>query len=138
MSGNQDFVYQSAITAINGSTLVWETSPIWAMLVSALYVPQPNTDVYVSAIPADSILARVALTNLGSTALRVHYGTIPMFQAFTSPQIVRGVVLYSKGASDAASQLVYYSSTGNGFPWSAQGFYYVVGFDQINGGFFQQ
>jgi len=136
---SSDFVYASAITAINAGSLVWASADINAMLVSNLYAPSPVHDVYVSAIPPDAIIVRdYKLTAVGTRTDQTHYGTIPPFNSLSSPQVVRGVVLYVKGASDSVSQLIYYSSTGVGFPFQPFGFDYVVGFDQLYGGYFQQ
>lgn len=133
-----DFVYGKGRKALNTAQINWSTAAIKVMLVSADYAPQPNTDQYVSDIPSSAILARdVALTGLGVSNAGVCFGTIPAFNSFSTPAPVVAVVLYVLGASDAVSPLIYYSSTGPGFPFQPQGFNYVIGFDQANGGYFQ-
>lgn len=133
-----DFVYGKARALLAAAGLNWTASAINAMLVSASYAPSPNADQYVSDIPADAIIARdKALTALGVSAAGVCFGTISPYLSFASPQTVVALVLYVKGVSDSVSKLIYYSSTGSGFPFQPFGFNYVIGYDQANGGFFQ-
>jgi hypothetical protein len=105
-------------------------------LVNYLYVPSLD-DLYVDDIPADAIIVRdVVLTGVGQKK-GVCYGTIPQFNALSSPYPVVGIILYSNIGDDTVSPLIYYSSTGLGFPWLALGFNYFVGFDASLGGWFQ-
>lgn len=131
-----DFVYGKARRSVDLSS--WPSYAINAMLVSSSYAPQPNTDQYVADIPAGAVAIRdVALTGLGITAAGVCFGTIPPFNAFLSALTVAALVLYINTGTDATSRLLYYSSSGIGFPFQPQGFNYVIAFDQANGGYFQ-
>ena len=137
MSNQTDFVYNNARLLFGTAQLNWETAAVNAMFVTSDYSAQP-TDKYVSDIPASAIILRdYALTGLGISSNGACYGTIPEVTGIVSPYTVTGLVLYVKGASDAVSPLIYYTSTGPGFPFPIQGFDYYVGFDQANGGFFQ-
>lgn len=131
-----DFVYNNARTMFATAALNWTTAAINAMFVSSDYAPL-LTDQYVSDIPASAIILRdYALTNLGVKD-GVCYGVVPEITGILSAYTVTAMVLYAKGATDAASPLIYYTSSGYGFPFPVQGFDYYVGFDQANGGFFQ-
>lgn len=133
-----DFTYGLARQALGSKLIDLLTDPVNCMLVTADYAPQPNTDQYVASIPGDSIVTRdVAVTGAGLTSSGVFFCAIPQLSVFSSAQIVAAMVLYVKGASDDVSPLLYYSSTGPGFPFIPQGFNYVIGYDQSNGGFFQ-
>lgn len=138
MSGSKDFVYGKGRKALNSGQIDWLTASVQAMLVSAVYAPQPNTDQYVSDIPSAAVIIRdVALTGLGISNAGVCFGTIPQFVALTATAPVAAVVLYANSGTDSSSPLIYYSSSGSGFPFLPQGFTYVIGYDQANGGFFQ-
>lgn len=133
-----DFVYGKARALLAAAGLNWSSAAINAMLVSNAYAPSPNSDQYVSAIPGGAIVIRdIVLTGLGVGAAGQCFGTIPQFLSFASPLTARALVLYVKGANDGVSPLIYYSSTGSGFPFQPAGFNYVIGYDQANGGFFQ-
>jgi hypothetical protein len=136
-SGNTDFVYYGARQMAAAAGLNWTSSPVNMMLVSASYAPNQATDQYVSAIPSGAILLRdIALTSLGVTASGVVHGSIPLLNALLLGSEVTGLVLYYKEATDSISPLIYFTSSGIGFPFFAQGFNYAIGFDQANGGFF--
>lgn len=133
-----DFVYGKARALIAAAGLNWSSAAINAMLVNANYAPSPNTDQYVSTIPSNAIVIRdIALTSLAIGAAGQCAGLIPQFLSFASVSTVVALVLYVKGANDGVSPLIYYTSTGSGFPFQPQGFNYVIGYDQANGGFFQ-
>lgn len=135
---SSDFVYGKARKAIDQAQINLITSAVSAMLVTSGYASQPAIDQWVSDIPGDSIVVRdIALTGLGLTSSGVFFGTIPPLNALSSALTAAAIVLYVKGASDDVSPLLYYSSSGPGFPFQPQGFNYVIGFDQSNGGFFQ-
>lgn len=137
-AASTDFVYGKARALLAAAGLNWSTAAVNAMLVSAAYAPSPNSDQYVSSIPAGAIIIRdIALSGLGVGASGACYGTIAQLSALSSPSTCVALVLYVKGASDAVSPLIYYSSTGSGFPFKPSGFNYVIGYDQSNGGFFQ-
>ncbi|HXS14422.1 MAG TPA: hypothetical protein VN734_17115 [Acidobacteriaceae bacterium] len=136
MSGYTDFLYNNARHLFATAQLNWPTAAVNAMLVSASYSPSLN-DVYVSDIPSSAIIVRDLLCTSVGEKNGACYCTIPQIQAVVSPYTVVAVVLYIKGASDSVSPLVYYSSTGPGFPFLLQGFSYYVGYDVASGGFFQ-
>ncbi len=137
-AASTDFVYGKARALIAAAGLNWTTAAINVMLVNGNYAPSPNADQYVSSIPASAIITRdKALTGLGVSASGACYGTISPYLSLSDPSICTAMILYVKGASDAVSPLIYYSSTGSGFPFKPNGFNYVIGYDQTNGGFFQ-
>lgn len=137
MAQNTDFVYAAARQMAAAAGLGWVAAPVNMMLVSASYAPNSLTDQFVSVIPAGAILLRdIALSSLGVTAAGVCFGTIPPLNAELFVPQVRGMVLYYKQGSDAGSQLIYYTSTGPGFPFQAQGFNYAIAYDQLAGGYF--
>lgn len=133
-----DFKYGKASVAIGSGSINLLTANIQAMLVSAAYAPLPNTDQYVSDIPPAAVIVRDSvLTGKGLTSSGVFFGTIPVFSSLVSAIKAAALVLYVNSGVDNTSRLLYYSSTGPGFPFLPQGFQYVVGYDQSNGGFFQ-
>lgn len=138
MSGGAptDFLYYNARTLFATAQINWTVAAVNAMLVSSGYSPQ-LTHKYVSDVtPAAIIIRDLALTTLGVTN-GICFGTIPEVASVTSVYTVAAVILYIKTSADTTSPLVYYSSTGPGFPFAIQGFDYTVGFDQTAGGFFQ-
>jgi hypothetical protein len=136
MSTPTDFLYNNARHLFATAQLNWPAAAVNAMLVSSLYAPQ-LTNVNVSDIPSSAIIVRdLVCTNIGENN-GVCFCTIPQVQSITSVYAAAAVILYVKGADDAHSPLVYYSSTGAGFPFLLQGFSYLVGYDLANGGFFQ-
>lgn len=133
-----DFVYGKGRKAIGQGQIDLLTAAVNIMLVSADYTPAPTIDQWVSDVTASAIILRdVALTGLGLSSSGVFFGTIPPFNALSSAIPVVAVILYVKDSVDSSSALLYYSSTGPGFPFTPQGFNYVIGFDQANGGYFQ-
>lgn len=138
MSGNTDFKYGKGSIAIGSGAIDLLTTAVQAMLVSASYAPQSNVDAFVSDIPNEAVIIRdVVLTGNGLSPFGVFFGTVPPFNALISTDTVVAIVLYVNSGNDATSQLLYYSGGGSGFPFLPQGFNYVVGYDQNNGGFFQ-
>lgn len=137
MSGTADFVYNPIRARLPIADFNWMTAAVNCMLVSAAYSPSRDHTT-VSDIPADAIIARDhPVTAKGVTASGVCYGTIASFEALLSDTSVRAMVLYVLGADDDHSPLVYYSSTGSGFPFLPEGFDYLVSYDLLNGGWFQ-
>jgi hypothetical protein len=133
-----DFKYGKGSIAIGSGSIDLLTASVQAMLVTASYAPQPNADAFVSSIPSEAIVIRdVVLTGKGLSPYGVFFGTVPPFNALISTDTVVAIILYVNSGSDATSQLLYYSSGGSGFPFLPQGFNYVVGYDQNNGGYFQ-
>lgn len=128
------FVYNSARTNFASGAFNWVTLPVNAMLANANYSASPS-DLYVSSILPGAIVVRdLALTNLAQVN-QVLSGIIPLVQALIGPVPVLALVLYAKRATDAVSELLYYSSDGVGFPFTPQGFDYGVGYNQLFGGF---
>lgn len=132
-----DFVYATARLALNSAQIDLASATVGAALVSGGYSPNPNTDQFLSAIDPTTILAQADLTDSGLGPAGQFFGTIPQFMALLSVPPVVAVVLYVDTGDPTTSQLLYYSSTGPGFPFLPQGFNYVVGYDQTQGGFFQ-
>lgn len=136
MSGTSDFVYNNARTLFATAQINWPAAAVNAMLVSSGYAPQ-LTHRYVSDIDPTAIIVRdLALTNL-TVVNGICAGTIPEIASVVSPYTVTALILYIDTGPDSASPLVYYSSTGPGFPFTITGFDYTVGFDQTAGGYFQ-
>lgn len=131
-----DFVYNNARTLFATAQINWPAAAVNAMLVSSGYGPQ-LTHKFVSDIDPTAIIVRdLALTNLG-VANGICFGTIPELTSIVSPFTVAALILYVKASNDSVSPLVYYSSTGPGFPFNITGFDYTVGYDQTVGGYFQ-
>jgi len=134
-----DFVYNNARYLFATAQLNWLTAPINAMLVSTNYAPSVNHK-YVTDItgqPGAVIVRDKALSSLGVNSAGVCYGSIPEIDALLSSYTCQGVVLYSLSGSDATSPLIYFTSSGVGFPFLPLGFNYDIGYDQSNGGYFQ-
>jgi hypothetical protein len=137
MSGTSDFVYNNARVLLGSAQLDWTTAPINFAFVGLGYSPS-KSHTSMADIPVDAIIIRdVALTSTAISAAGICYGVIPVVEALLSDIQIVGMVLYSLGGDDASSPLIYYSSTGPGFPFFAQGFDYFVGFDQTSGGWFE-
>lgn len=136
MSTPTDFLYNNARHLFATAQLNWPSANIEAMIVSNLYAPQ-LTHVNVSDIlPSSIILRDIPCTGNGEKN-GICFTTIQQIQSQVSPYQVVAVILYVKGSDDAHSPLVYYSSSGPGFPFYLQGFSYFIGYDQSSGGFFQ-
>lgn len=131
------FLYGNASQQFATGAWDWLTLTVWAALVDHTYVPNANKDLHVSDIPSTSIIAREGpLTSLTSSNGLVG-GNVPQFSSLLSPQIAAAVVLYVSTGTDSTSQLIYYSSDGDGFPLTLAGFNYVVSADLAAGGWFQ-
>jgi len=134
MSGNT-YVYNNARSLFATGGINWPVANARVSLVNAGYAPQPG-DIYYSDIPSGAIMKDAAMTNLGQNN-GICYGTIPEFDAFSSPSQVVGMVIYLWTGDPTSSPLVYYSDDGLGFPFTPLGFNYAVGYDLAAGGFFQ-
>jgi hypothetical protein len=132
-----DFVYNKARVSLNSGAIDLLTATVGAALVTAGYAPNPATDQFLSSIPSAAIVIQSDLTGTGLSAAGSFFGTIPEYFALLNAAFVVALVLYVDTGNPATSNLLYYSSTGPGFPFLPQGFNYVVGYDQNNGGFFQ-
>lgn len=128
-------VYNNARLLLGTAQMNWPTANVWCALINNAYFPSAN-DVYLSAVPRGNIVAEVAVTGLAITK-GVCTCTVPTFSALLSTSTVAGILLYIKGASDAVSPLVYYSSDTIGLPFTPQGFNYTIAADQSANGFFQ-
>lgn len=136
MSAPASFLYNNIRSLFATGAFDWPTAPVNAMLVSALYNSSVD-DVNVSDIPSGAIIVRdQALSGLAQID-GICSGNIPQWNSLISPSAASAIVLYSKGASDSVSPLIYYSSNGPGFPILLQGFNYFVGYDSTQGGWFQ-
>lgn len=130
------FKYNSVCSSFATGAFNWLTCAPKVILVDAGYVPDPAHN-FVNQIPAGSIAVRsaaltsVAQTNGKCTAL------VPQINALLWPNPIVGVIIYNDTGSDATSRLIYYSSDGFGFPFTAVGFNYAVAYDQAGGGWFQ-
>lgn len=133
-----DFVYGKARVGLGSEAINLLGGNVWAMLVGNGYTPNPLTDQFVSVIPPAAIVARSGpLTSCGITNNGVFFGTVPPFNSLLSATEIFAIILYVSTGVDATSPLLYYSSGGAGFPFTAQGFTYSVPYDQNNGGYFQ-
>lgn len=136
MSPTDDFLYDHARQLFATAQINWPTAHVNAMIVSELYVPALS-DVNVADVLSGAIIVRDLVCTGMAAPKGVCSCQIPQMNSLLSAYIATAVILYIKGSDDAHSPLVYYSSTGPGFPFALQGFDYSVGFDQLNGGFFQ-
>lgn len=131
-----DFLYYNARSMFATAQINWPAANVKAMLVSNQYAPL-LTDKHVSDIPAGAVIVRdLACTTIGQTN-GVCYCTIPSIASTTSVYVAVAVILYISTGVDSTSSLIYYSSSGPGFPFPVIGFTYSIGFDQSAGGFFQ-
>lgn len=131
-----DFVYNSARAKFAEAAIKWSTSAVNAMLVNGFYSPQ-LTHNSVANIPSNAIVVRdLPLTSL-TDVNGICAGKIPQIVGLVSPAPVVALILYVLAGTDATSQLLYYTSTGPGFPFDVNGFSYTVAYDQANGGYFQ-
>lgn len=129
------FMYNSARGKFANKQLDWDdASVIKAALVGAAYSPL-RTHNFVSDLT--SIVARSGEMTTKVNTSGICKGDIPEFSALLSATEIVGLVIYIDTGSDATSQLLYYSSDGPGFPFTAAGLNYFVGYDQANGGFFE-
>jgi hypothetical protein len=137
MSGTPtDFLYYNARSMFATAQINWPAANVRAMLVSNQYAPL-LTDKHVSDIPPSAVIVRDLVCTAVGQNNGVCFCTIPPLQSFSSPYLAVALVLYVSTGTDSTSSLVYYSSTGVGFPLALTGFTYFVAFDQANGGFFQ-
>jgi hypothetical protein len=129
-------VYFNARYLFGTAALNLLTANIQVMLVNANYTPLPG-DQYVSAISPSAIIAR----DVAITSPAINSGTfkciVPAFDALLNTAEVIALVMYQNTSDDTTSPLIYYTSTGPGFPFYAQGLNYLVAYDQSSGGFFQ-
>lgn len=132
-----DFVYNNAYKQFADGAWAWTGLAVNAALVTGAYVPQ-RTHVNLSEVtPAALVVRDQALTGLGVRDTGVCYGAVPRINAVSADAPVVGFVLYVKGVDDASSPLIYYSSGGAGFPFTAAGLNWQIAYDQTVGGFFQ-
>lgn len=132
-AGGTDLVYNNARQKFATGAWNWNTLPVAAALVSAAYSPSVN-DVLMSAIPEAALLiSGNVLTNQTVALNGAVQGIIPTYLGLNLASDVAAIVLYNT----ATNELIYYSSSGVGFPFAAQGENFNIGYDQFNGGFFQ-
>lgn len=131
------FKYDRGMLLVGTAGINLKTAVIKAALVSAAYSASKSADGFVSDIPAAALLARSAQLTGTDIVGGVFKGTIPQFSALLLVSPASGLVLYQEGGNDATSALLYYSNDGIGFPFTANGINYFIGYDQANGGWFQ-
>lgn len=136
MSGPTDFLYNNARQLFATAQINWPAETVYCMLVSQFYAPLLS-QVTVSEIPASAIIVRDVLCSNPLSHNGICSVVIPPFEGILAASPVVAVILYLVRGDDTTSPLVYYSSTGSGFPFLIQGFEYKVGYDIANGGFFQ-
>lgn len=133
-----DLVYNNARSQFAAGAWQWASLAVYAALIDGNYTPSAVNDVHLSDIPLTSqLMTGIQLSGLGVRSNGVVYGTFPALDALLLAVPVAAVVLYVKGASESVSPLIYYSASGVGFPFTADGENYSIGYDQLNGGFFQ-
>lgn len=131
-----DLVYASARDDFADARISWPDAVVKCALIGPGYAPL-LTHVFMSDVPAGSVLVRSAnLTNL-THSNGVCAGLIPTFQSLLLTESVIGMLLFIDTGDDTTSRLIYFSSKGVGFPFTAVGFDYFVGYDLANGGWFQ-
>jgi hypothetical protein len=122
------FLYGNASQQFATKQWTWIALRVSALLVDSTYIPLINKDKNVSDIPAGAIAARSNV--LGSymeaqTSVNgLCYGLLPQFDGVTWPNPIIGIILYVDTGVDSTSELIYYSSAGAGFPFTAVGSWY--------------
>lgn len=133
------FLYYKAKSDFASGALSWPASNAKAMLLDAGYVPSFSHQ-YVSDITsaASSAIASrdIVMTGLAQTN-GLCTGLVNQVNAFVWPRAVVAIVIYASTGVDATSRLIYYSSDGFGFPFTAVGFNYGISYDQSFTGWFQ-
>lgn len=130
------FKYNGAASDFATAALNWPTCNPNAMLVDSSYVPSAAHR-YVSDVAAGAIAVRDKILTSVAQANGLCTGIVPQINALLWPNPIVAVIIYEKTGSDNTSRLIYYSSDGVGFPFTAVGFNYAVAFDQSGGGWFQ-
>lgn len=131
------FKYDHGMLLVGTAQINLKTAVIKAALVSAAYSASKSSDQNLSDIPGSAILIKSARLTGTDIVAGVFKGTIPELNALLLTAVTAGLVLYQEGGSDATSPLLYYSNDGIGFPFTASGINYFIGYDQANGGWFQ-
>lgn len=133
-----DIVYNEARYLMGTGALNLQSCNLALALCDASYAPTV-ADQYMTAVNPSSIAIRDII--LTGVTVRANggavYATIPQINALSWPNPIAGMLLYSKQVTDSVSPLIYYSSGGVGFPFTAAGLNYQIGYDQSNGGWFQ-
>jgi hypothetical protein len=130
------FVYNQARTDFATAQINWTTADIRVALTGGNYAPSVD-DLTLADVGAGNLIVRDIIMATKNVTNGICSGTIPPFNAFIEPAPVIGVLIYILGGSDASSRVIYYSDDGIGFPFTPQGFNYLVAFDQTSGGFFE-
>lgn len=129
------FLYNSARQAFANEAIAWDTDEIHCALLSGAYGPSIS-DNFLTDIPGGALMVDAIMEGNTSVA-GLCAGSVPEFDAFIADSDCVAVLIYRNSGDPSTSQLIYYSSDGDGFPFTPQGFNYAVGFDQTSGGFFQ-
>jgi hypothetical protein len=130
------FVYNQARTDFATAQINWITADIRMAFTNGNYAPSLD-DLTVADVGAGNLIVRDVILANKNVVNGICSGTIPAFNAFIEPAPVIGVLIYILGSDDSHSRVIYYSDDGIGFPFTPQGFNYLVAFDQTSGGFFE-
>lgn len=134
MATSGTWMYKNARSKFARKQWDWVALNVKCALVSAGYSPSRN-HVFMSEVTG--VVARGDLvTNKAETA-GICRCDIPEFLALFSPQVIVGMILYIDTGNDVTSSLIYFSDEGVGFPFTPAGINYFIGYDQLNGGFFE-
>jgi hypothetical protein len=136
VSAPTDFVYNNARSLFATGQLDWETAPIGCALLNTLYIPSVS-DVFLSTVIASGAVIITADLTSTTQVNGICRGVIPIFNSLTNPVPAAAMLLYEDTGDPATSTLIYYSSGGPGFPMLLQGLNYYIGYDALNGGWFQ-
>lgn len=128
------FVYNNARHNFATKQWNWLTLVVKCALVTATYSPARS---HVHLNEVGGVIARSGEVANKAETSGICRCDIPEFLALLSPSQVVGMLLYVDTGDDATSQLIYYSNEGVGFPFAAAGINYFIGYDQLNGGFFE-
>ncbi|MDP9112279.1 MAG: hypothetical protein M3O20_01200 [Acidobacteriota bacterium] len=132
------FKYNQAKTDFATGLLNWQSADICMAFTGGNYAPDPNHLTLADVGEGNLIVRDIPLSGR-NVVNGICSGTIPAFNAFLQPTVVVGVLIYVRAGrgGDGTARLIYYSDDGVGFPFTPQGFNYVVSFDQTSGGFFE-
>lgn len=115
----------------------WSTASIKLAFVSAAYVPNADTNEFLSDLPSGSILARSGVLTGKSVTDGYAAGLTPQFLLYRNDTPVTGIILFEDTGVDATSKLICYSSDGPALPFTGVGFNYSVSYNAAYGGFYR-
>ena len=133
------FLYNKAKSDFAIGALNWPACVPKAMLVDASYTPnighQYVSDL-VTAAPTCIAVRDLAMTSVAQVN-GLCSGVLPVANALLYAPPIVALIIYASTGVDSTSRLIYYSSDGLGFPFTAVGFNYVIAYDQSFAGWFQ-